>query len=111
MPDPFGPSAPIKGYDQPSVFVSPTPVRIEKTPIVHQVPMPANKIVTVLMKQTMKGSPDGITVNVYEEGETYSMPESLAKVFLSEKWAAKVRAEETKEGEDLKATSGKAEYK
>lgn len=47
----------------------------------------------VKMLQTMRGSPDGIRVFRYLEGEIYDeksaphMPESLASVFLSEKVA------------------------
>lgn len=45
----------------------------------------------VKMKSTQKGSPDGITVNTYEKGEVYDLPDSLAVVFLEEGWAEKPR--------------------
>lgn len=34
------------------------------------------------MEQTAKGSPDGIEVNVYEKGQVYDLPQSLARIFL-----------------------------
>jgi hypothetical protein len=39
------------------------------------------KHVTLKMKKTVKGSPDGITARDYKEGETYEVPEALARVF------------------------------
>lgn len=40
--------------------------------------------------KTMDGSPDGSHVLTYKEGETYDVPEGLAKVFLREKWGKAV---------------------
>lgn len=36
----------------------------------------------VVMKETKKGSPNGITVNEYVKGQEYDMPENLMKTFL-----------------------------
>lgn len=36
----------------------------------------------VVMKETKKGSPNGITVNVYNKDQEYDLPENLAKTFL-----------------------------
>ena len=36
----------------------------------------------VLMLETAKGSPDGITVNTYEKGEQYDLPDDLISCFV-----------------------------
>ena len=36
------------------------------------------------MIKTAKGSPDGLKVVEYQKGETYEIPEELAKVFLEQ---------------------------
>lgn len=36
----------------------------------------------IKMKETQKGSPNGLVVNTYEKGNEYDLPESLANVFL-----------------------------
>lgn len=41
------------------------------------------------MRQTVKGSPDGVTIVSYQMGEQ-DVPESLARVFLREGWAESV---------------------
>jgi hypothetical protein len=38
---------------------------------------------TVLMVRTVKGSPDGVAVREFFEGEIYDLPDSLAQAFLS----------------------------
>jgi len=43
---------------------------------------------TVKMLRTSKGSPDGAQVETYHEGQVYDLPPSLARVFVTEKWAA-----------------------
>ena len=37
----------------------------------------------IKMKETTPGSPDGFTIKKYEAGETYDLPEKLAKGFIS----------------------------
>ena len=44
----------------------------------------------VRMNSTRRGSPDGIAVHEYYKGESYDLPESLAQVFVEEKWASPV---------------------
>jgi len=39
-------------------------------------------MVKVKMLRTAKGSPDGIQINVYEEGKVYNIPDDLAKCFF-----------------------------
>lgn len=43
----------------------------------------------VLMTKKEKGSPDGISVRWYEEGEEYDLPVELADVFLTKLDCAK----------------------
>lgn len=50
--------------------------------------------VKVRMLQTQRGSPDGVHVHVYEQGQTYDLPESLAVVFLRQQWAEEVMEEQ-----------------
>lgn len=40
------------------------------------------KTKSVKMEKTRHGSPDGVTVLLYERGQTYDMPEELADVYL-----------------------------
>ncbi len=58
----------------------------------------------ILMLETRSGSPDGATVRVYEHHREYDLPESLARVFVTEGWAKKVSRAGRKPG----APSGKA---
>lgn len=42
----------------------------------------------IKMLKTIPGSPDGIKVNLYKKDEVYdNVPDSLAKVFIQEKYA------------------------
>lgn len=63
----------------------------------------------VKMLRTMKGSPNGHNVYEYEAGCEYSIPESLAAVFVDNKWAVYLMAapkptiyEETREEKNAK---------
>lgn len=47
----------------------------------------------VLMKETHRGSSDGIEVTLYEEGKKYSISPRLAKIFISAGWAAETEEE------------------
>ena len=42
---------------------------------------------TITMTETRFGSPDGIAVNSYLEGETYTVPAELADIFTENGWA------------------------
>lgn len=44
----------------------------------------------VKMLETKKGSPNGIIVNTYHEGEGYDLPPSLGRVFLENGWAESI---------------------
>lgn len=57
----------------------------------------------IRMLQTQKGSPDGIQVNEYEQGKKYDLPESLAEVFLDNKWAEQDKALEIPEKKEKKS--------
>lgn len=50
----------------------------------------------VHMKETKKGSPDGIEVREYLAGESYEMPEQLGVVFVKEGWGEEKPMEENK---------------
>ena len=50
--------------------------------------------VKVRMLHTQRGSPDGVHVHVYEQGQTYELPSSLAGVFIVEQWAEAVMEEQ-----------------
>lgn len=60
----------------------------------------------IRMKITTKGSVDGLTVNEYQAGEKYDLPEELARVFLDNNMAIedkemvieKKEKKETKDG-------------
>lgn len=41
----------------------------------------------IRMIQTRFGSPDGIQVFQYQAGQVYTVPDSLADVFLAQGWA------------------------
>lgn len=45
----------------------------------------------VKMKETKKGSPDGIRVIEYQKGKTYDLPEELAEPWVDQDVAAAVR--------------------
>ena len=44
----------------------------------------------IKMKETKKGSPDGVLVFDYQKGKTYDPPESLATAFVRAGWASLV---------------------
>jgi len=41
----------------------------------------------IKMLETRMGSPDGVSVLAYTEGEQYEVPDSLGRVFIAEGWA------------------------
>lgn len=43
-----------------------------------------NGLKKVKMLKTKPGSPDGVSVRVYDKGKEYDLPEDLANVFLKE---------------------------
>ncbi len=45
----------------------------------------------IKMLSTRRGSPDGVRVLSYREGETYEVPDELGQVFLGEGWALRPR--------------------
>lgn len=47
-------------------------------------------MVTVVMKETRKGSPDGISVVEYEKGREYELPPRLAQIFIGAAYAEPV---------------------
>ena len=47
------------------------------------------------MLKTKNGSPDGMAVLTYAEDRVYELPEDLARVFIKQKWAKRLR--ETKD--------------
>lgn len=47
----------------------------------------------VLMKETHRGSSDGIKVTLYEAGKKYSISPRLAKIFISAGWAEEIEEE------------------
>ena len=47
--------------------------------------------IKIRMLRTKKGSPDGIRINEYQEGEVYELSGSLATVFLGEGWAEEIK--------------------
>jgi len=49
--------------------------------------------VRVLMKETHRGSSDGIEVTLYEAGKKYSISPRLAKIFISAGWAEEIEEE------------------
>ena len=62
----------------------------------------------ISMLVTKDGSPDGIQVRTFEKGKTYDVPETLADIFLRERWAREVKdcpgPQNTKEKDDAKAS-------
>ena len=49
------------------------------------------KSMKVRMKETKKGSPDGVEVNEYKKGRTYDLPDRLAGAFVRAGWATVVK--------------------
>ena len=49
----------------------------------------------IRMLKTKNGSPDGLAVLTYDEDKVYELPEDLARVFIKQKWAKRLR--ETKD--------------
>jgi len=47
--------------------------------------------IKIRMLRTAKGSPDGIRVNEYKQGEVYELPRCLVDIFLSENWAEEIK--------------------
>ena len=45
----------------------------------------------VRMKETKKGSPDGVQVFEYKKGRTYDLPDRLANAFVRAGWATAVK--------------------
>ena len=45
----------------------------------------------IKMLRTQRGSPDGLSIRLYQEGKTYDFPDSLGEVFLKEGWGKEVR--------------------
>lgn len=56
----------------------------------------------VRMKKTEKGSPDGVEIKTYEEGEDYDLNPSLARQFLLMEVAEEVSMDPESNDEDLK---------
>ena len=52
--------------------------------------MKLRKNMKVKMNRTCCGSPDGMQVNEYKKGQAYDVPETMATIFLKERWAVKV---------------------
>ncbi len=50
----------------------------------------------VEMKVNQSGCPEGHTVVHFEKGQQVDLPESLARVFISEGWAKKTSKHQTK---------------
>lgn len=42
------------------------------------------KLISIRMKETKVGSPDGMHSYLYSKGETYDIPERLAKIFIEQ---------------------------
>lgn len=55
-------------------------------------------IMLIKMLQTRRGSPDGFIVQRYYKGETYDLPELLARRFLNNGWAYNAEPEDDAEG-------------
>ncbi len=45
----------------------------------------------IRMLKTKNGSPDGMAVLTYAEDRVYELPEDLARVFIKQKWAKRLR--------------------
>jgi hypothetical protein len=50
----------------------------------------------IKMLKTQKGSPDGVTVVNYLEGQEYDINIELSKVFIMQKWAIEIKKVEVK---------------
>jgi len=44
----------------------------------------------IKMLTTQNGSPDGVSVRQYREGQVYEVPEALGRVFVRHRWASRV---------------------
>jgi len=53
---------------------------------VHAIIKRRSDMKKIKMKLDKKGSPDGVNVKQFKKNKTYQMPDSLAKVFIKEKW-------------------------
>jgi len=51
--------------------------------------------VKIKMLKTQAGSPDGLTVRVYQKDRRYDLPKALAEVFIEEGWARLAMASRT----------------
>lgn len=60
---------------------------------------------------TQKGSPDGIQVVEYKEGEVYELPLSLALVFLDHGWAEEDKSLDIPEKKEEKIEKKKSKKK
>lgn len=49
-------------------------------------------VMRIAMRSTQRGSPDGINVQSFAEGQTYDVPVDLGDVFVREGWAEAVEA-------------------
>jgi len=65
----------------------------------------------VKMLKTVKGSPNGIAVLVYEKGETYDVNNSLASCFLGDGHAVEEGAPENKSLNNAPENKGKKRKK
>lgn len=65
----------------------------------------AQKYIRMLI--TQRGSPDGVTVNTYAQGEQYAVPDSLAEVFVRENWAEELKIAPPPETKDETAKQPK----
>jgi signal peptidase I len=50
----------------------------------------------IKMLQTVRGSPNGIDINEYKNGEIYNLPKELADIFIHEGWAKLIEEVEEK---------------
>lgn len=60
-------------------------------------------MIRVKILETVKGSPDGIQVFEYREGEVCDLPSSLASIFLEAGYAEEVKIEEIEEKKELES--------
>lgn len=59
-------------------------------------PRANNSQTTIKMLKTSLGSPTGIVTLTYEKDKVYTIPSSLAKVFIDQKWAVVSKGSEEK---------------
>ena len=57
------------------------------------------KSMKVRMKETKKGSPDGVQVFDYKKGRTYDLPDRLSEAFVRAGWASLVKPQKPPEEE------------